>query len=964
MFPTGCVSLALGQNQIKNATPEPTGTSSLLTLKDFIPDFKDMASFDGTIVGLSKDGVYESSTGVLWKMTRLAASQVISRPDAVYAVTDKLLFKSSNDGRDWTPLRLPTLGSATLISAKGRSFILDADNDRLFSLDLEKSQSSDITPAACDDIDTEASRSLLVVLCIHDEDDPSNSVKTINRSALYVSDNPSDRWKLIPPPNDGSYSSVVVQAGNLYAMVKGTSATRPFSSLMRLEDGQWRKVRSPDFITSVYGSDTSLLALTQVGVYLSQDGETWTKVLQLAPLDIYSVESYGSDWIINKSPHELGTRVLRSMDDGRHWIEIHAPNNEDAVRASIDEGGMVLRTEASSFSCGKQVPIHCKEIRNLLPSGDSTSIAFYHGELISIGHGVFVSDDQTRTFKPIKVVQGKYQMVISPDGVAFLRSLHQAYSSTDGLDWKEIPTQPGRVILGLNGMHGMIFELTEPEQSDAAILAGTKPVAESRKVVAFDKSNGEWREVTGPNSYITAAPIKSLLVDRENSVYVATSTSIERLDIDGIFKNIARGNLSGLRVQRAYLAPDDVLFVGTNGGLLWSNDRGNNWQIVDEVLDKLNSTRSSVTTILPVGVQELLVRNESGLFRFHQTFPAPQPESFSIQLDVDRNIVGHVSSVSIDDLQLPGDSVQIVGNDVLLRTSRDRIQALKDGVHQVKVRLNEAGHEVTVQAYIYKELLKAQFFRPYNKSYALVVSASGKWDTSEVPVLPEAMVQAQRVAELLRGQGFEVETLSDETATLERITSYFQQLSIKITESDRFLFYFSGHGITIPGLIGDRGFLLTYPATKGTLMTRGIPMERIESEYAALRAKHMLFVLDACFSGLAIKQSDLPDKDTLSKFLRYEQMVAFTSKPSRAILTAGTKEQPAMDINGGVFTKAFISGLEGGANYSQNGIITIDQLYAYIQQRVSEESAAHGYVQQPQLSNLSAYGDGKFIFIK
>lgn len=51
-----------------------------------------------------------------------------------------------------------------------------------------------------------------------------------------------------------------------------------------------------------------------------------------------------------------------------------------------------------------------------------------------------------------------------------------------------------------------------------------------------------------------------------------------------------------------------------------------------------------------------------------------------------------------------------------------------------------------------------------------------------------------------------METLSESTATRQNIESYIQRLSSRVTENDRFLFYFSGHGITEHGPLGDVGY--------------------------------------------------------------------------------------------------------------------------------------------------------------
>ena len=107
-----------------------------------------------------------------------------------------------------------------------------------------------------------------------------------------------------------------------------------------------------------------------------------------------------------------------------------------------------------------------------------------------------------------------------------------------------------------------------------------------------------------------------------------------------------------------------------------------------------------------------------------------------------------------------------------------------------------------------------------------------------------AAPQAEKVADVLREQGFEVETLYEERATRQNIENYLQRLSSKAGDEDRFLLYFSGHGITQTGpLFPDICLHILLPRA---LLTNAVPMALLQSQYSNLKPKHMLFVLDAC----------------------------------------------------------------------------------------------------------------------
>jgi uncharacterized caspase-like protein len=72
-----------------------------------------------------------------------------------------------------------------------------------------------------------------------------------------------------------------------------------------------------------------------------------------------------------------------------------------------------------------------------------------------------------------------------------------------------------------------------------------------------------------------------------------------------------------------------------------------------------------------------------------------------------------------------------------------------------------------------------------------------------------------------------------------------------IKPNDRFIFYFSGHGQTRAMTFGKRGYLVLSNSERDHWDTM-IDMPRV-SEWAQNvdNAKHTLFLIDACFSGLA-----------------------------------------------------------------------------------------------------------------
>src|SRR5438552_15976027 len=92
-------------------------------------------------------------------------------------------------------------------------------------------------------------------------------------------------------------------------------------------------------------------------------------------------------------------------------------------------------------------------------------------------------------------------------------------------------------------------------------------------------------------------------------------------------------------------------------------------------------------------------------------------------------------------------------------------------------------------------------------------------------------------------------------------------------------------------------------------------------------AKHIYFVMDSCYSGLALTRG----AGTFARDRTYLEEV--TRRSARQILTAGGADQQVADDGPdghSVFTWALLQGLQGEADIDGNGVITASELCAYI----------------------------------
>jgi tetratricopeptide (TPR) repeat protein len=129
-------------------------------------------------------------------------------------------------------------------------------------------------------------------------------------------------------------------------------------------------------------------------------------------------------------------------------------------------------------------------------------------------------------------------------------------------------------------------------------------------------------------------------------------------------------------------------------------------------------------------------------------------------------------------------------------------------------------------------------------------------------------------------------------------------------------------------------------------------MTNFQDVSEAIPAKHILFVTDACYSGVALTRGAPPSGRG------YLEEV--TRRSVRQMLTAGGADEEVADNgpNGhSVFTWTLLQGLEGRADLSGDGYVTASELAAYVTPAVSSLSR-----QTPVFGNLAGSEGGDFVF--
>lgn len=234
-------------------------------------------------------------------------------------------------------------------------------------------------------------------------------------------------------------------------------------------------------------------------------------------------------------------------------------------------------------------------------------------------------------------------------------------------------------------------------------------------------------------------------------------------------------------------------------------------------------------------------------------------------------------------------------------------------------------------------------FGPINRSGRVVIATIGIDDYATWPRLGNAVNDARGIARLFMQLGFieVVKPLLNKQATCDAMRRLVTEDLAVLTPQDSLVLFFAGHGHTyIPNLRDGTvktGYVIP---VDGAQRTEGVSATwlRIDSwlgDIAQLPPLHILVIIDACHSGLALtgcnkwREASPPTMD---------HYAAVQRRRSRHVITSALDDQRAMD-NGPVpghslFTGYLIEGLGGGLAQHGTPVATGRELGDYVVRRV------------------------------
>lgn len=203
--------------------------------------------------------------------------------------------------------------------------------------------------------------------------------------------------------------------------------------------------------------------------------------------------------------------------------------------------------------------------------------------------------------------------------------------------------------------------------------------------------------------------------------------------------------------------------------------------------------------------------------------------------------------------------------------------------------------------------------RIYREVHALCIGID-RYKSAGIARLKWAEADANAVADMFEKRyGYQVQRLIGYRATRSAILDALEEYKKSLGPDDALVIFFAGHGQTIElDSYGRAGFLVPFDALLDLNDKRNasdweqaaIDMRAIGKIVETLPARHVLMLADACYSGFLGRRSAFGQRVDLQELLR---------RPSRMVITAGTEEQQAIEVDQlqhGVFTHFLLEQLD------------------------------------------------------
>jgi hypothetical protein len=255
----------------------------------------------------------------------------------------------------------------------------------------------------------------------------------------------------------------------------------------------------------------------------------------------------------------------------------------------------------------------------------------------------------------------------------------------------------------------------------------------------------------------------------------------------------------------------------------------------------------------------------------------------------------------------------------------------------------------------------------------LVIATIGIDRYRHWPALTNAVGDATGAAALFRRLGFEevVPPLLDDRATGDAIEALVADELTSLGASDSLIVFYAGHGGTRTQEVGGRavrtGYLIPVDGSDATRVTSWIEIDPWLRRIAKLPPRHILVILDACFSGIALSSAVKWGRNS-GALIELPFAVANT-RPSRLVITSALDDEQAMDSGPmpghSLFTGCLMEALTGGlpsvGMHNGRSMTIGSEIGRYVRNRVQTYPGRPGWQQTPDLGTFDYDERGEML---
>jgi hypothetical protein len=242
---------------------------------------------------------------------------------------------------------------------------------------------------------------------------------------------------------------------------------------------------------------------------------------------------------------------------------------------------------------------------------------------------------------------------------------------------------------------------------------------------------------------------------------------------------------------------------------------------------------------------------------------------------------------------------------------------------------------------------------PEGKYYALIIANSTYDNKKFWSDLKSPSNDAKAIKNIFDKKYKFEDTWLVEDASRGEIYEEFEKLKSIVTDKDYLLIYYTGHGSTD---INEAAYWIPKEGTDKYYSW--VNVNALTNTLEDIKAKHILFMIDSCYSGLTFKSQNISDDELVSDKAVIEEALLYYS---RRVLTSGTGNKRVLDVIPGEKHSLFAKGFIKELNENKGNLLAENvwqKLKYYHKGKTNKQVPRYGTIDALSLSEST----GDFVF--